>query len=119
MQTVLGAVATGSLGVTLPHEHLLCDLSAFLRPAQTPDERAFAEAPITIDLIGRLRYYPYSNRANLLLTDEAVAVEEAGRFKRAGGSAIVDATSGGIGRNPEGLARIARATGLHVIMGSG
>ena len=107
-----------SLGVTLPHEHLLCDLTPFLRSPEHADERAFAEAPITIDMIGRLRYYPYSNRANLSLTDEAAAIEEVMRYKRAGGSAIVDATSGGIGRNPTGLARIARATGLHVVMGS-
>jgi phosphotriesterase-related protein len=116
---VLGPVPSGSLGVTLTHEHLLCDLTPFLRSPQNPDERAFAEAPITIDIIGRLRYYPYSNRANLSLNDEAVAIEEVALFKRAGGSAIVDATSGGIGRNPAGLARIAQATGLHVIMGSG
>ncbi len=119
VQTVVGLVPASRLGVTLPHEHLLCDLTPFLRRPQSEDERAFADAPITIDIIGRLRYHPYSNRANLSLTDEAVAIEEALRYKRAGGSAIVDATSGGIGRNPAGLARIAQATGLHVVMGSG
>jgi phosphotriesterase-related protein len=116
---VLGPVPAESLGVTLPHEHLLCDLTPFLRPPQNADEQAFAEAPITIELIGRLRYYPYSSRANLSLTDEALAIEELARYKHAGGSAIVDATNRGIGRDPAGLARIARATGLHVVMGSG
>jgi phosphotriesterase-related protein len=119
VQTVLGPVRASTLGVTLPHEHLLCDLTPFLRAPQTDDERAFADAPITIDLIGRLRYFPYSNRSNLRLDDLSLAIEEAARFKRAGGSAVVDATSGGIGRDPEGLAKIARGAGLHVIMGSG
>jgi phosphotriesterase-related protein len=119
VQTVLGLVPANGLGVTLPHEHLLCDLTPFLRSPRNADERAFAEAPVTIDMIGRLRYYPYSNRANLSLTNEAVAIDEAARYRQAGGAAIVDATSGGIGRNPAGLAQIARATGLHVIMGSG
>jgi len=118
-QTVLGPVPASSLGVTLTHEHLLCDLTPFLRAPQTDDERGFAEAPITIELIGRLRYFPYSNRSNLRLDERPLAIEEAARYKRAGGSAIVDATSCGIGRDPEGLAEVARAAGLHVIMGSG
>jgi phosphotriesterase-related protein len=41
------------------------------------------------------------------------------RYKLAGGQTIVDATSIGLARDPTGLARIARATGLHIIMGAG
>ena len=40
-------------------------------------------------------------------------------FKVQGGMTIVDATTIGIGRDPRALARIARATGLNVIMGAG
>jgi phosphotriesterase-related protein len=40
-------------------------------------------------------------------------------YKRAGGGTIVDATTLGIGRDPLGLARIARATGLNIVMGAG
>ena len=53
------------------------------------------------------------------LLDEETAIKEASRYQRAGGVSLVDATSVGIGRDPLGLARIARATGLNVIMGSG
>jgi len=56
---------------------------------------------------------------NLSLLDVDVAVAELGRYARAGGRSVVDATSLGIGRDPVGLARIARATGLHVLMGAG
>ena len=38
-------------------------------------------------------------------------------YKQFGGDTIVDATSLGIGRDPVGLARISRATGVNVIMG--
>jgi phosphotriesterase-related protein len=38
-------------------------------------------------------------------------------YKQYGGNSLVDATSLGIGRDPVGLARISRATGLNVIMG--
>ena len=40
-------------------------------------------------------------------------------FRRAGGRSIVDVTTVGIGRDAEALADIARATGLHVVMGAG
>lgn len=53
-----------------------------------------------------------------MLLDEGTAIEEANLYVRVGGKTIVDATSMGIGRDPLGLARIARATGLNIIMGS-
>jgi phosphotriesterase-related protein len=46
------------------------------------------------------------------------AIEEANLCKAAGGNTIVAATSIGIGRDPLGLARIARATGLNILMGA-
>ncbi len=39
-------------------------------------------------------------RGNGLLHDEALAIEEVGRFRDAGGSTIVDCTSEGLGRDP-------------------
>jgi len=51
--------------------------------------------------------------------DEELAISEAKRYKLAGGNSIVDVTNIGIGRDPLGLSRIARATGLNIIMGSG
>jgi phosphotriesterase-related protein len=48
-----------------------------------------------------------------------VIVEELTAFRDAGGGSIVDLTVDGVGRDPEWLAGLARATGLHVVMGSG
>ena len=62
---------------------------------------------------------PYALRDNLVLNDLAVAEQELMRFKRAGGDSIVDATSIGIGRDPEALRSISRATGLNIIAGCG
>jgi phosphotriesterase-related protein len=53
------------------------------------------------------------------LDDEELMIEEASKFKAAGGSTIVDATSNGLGRNPEALRRISSRTGLNIIAGSG
>ena len=69
--------------------------------------------------LGWLRYHSFENLDNLRLLDEREAIDEALLFKMAGGESIVDCTINGIGRDPEGLARIARSTGLNIIMGSG
>ena len=66
-----------------------------------------------------INYDWFSNLENLSLSDETTAIEEASRFRQEGGQTLVDPTSVGIGRNPLGLQRVARATGLHVIMGAG
>jgi phosphotriesterase-related protein len=54
------------------------------------------------------------------LQDEQLAIKEALLFKAAGGNTIVDVTmSKDLGRNPRGLADVARQTGLNIIMGTG
>ncbi|GAI15922.1 unnamed protein product, partial [marine sediment metagenome] len=57
--------------------------------------------------------------ANRRLRDEQLAIKEALLYKRAGGDTIVELIPIGLGRDPLGLARISRATGLNVVMGTG
>jgi phosphotriesterase-related protein len=118
-QTVLGPVAPASLGLTLPHEHLLIDLRFLFRPPVPGSALGHELAPIELAHLYEINYDWFSNLDNLSLADEATAIDEAGRFRRDGGQTLVDPTSAGIGRNPLALQRVARATGLHVIMGSG
>jgi phosphotriesterase-related protein len=54
-----------------------------------------------------------------LRRDEPLIVEELAAFKAEGGGALVDLTLDGVGRDPAWLARLARQTGLHLVMGSG
>ena len=91
VQTVLGPIEPAELGFTLPHEHTHIALW---------------------HAAGRHDYWE-------LTRDEPLIVEELGRFKAAGGSAIVDLTQVGVGKDPAWLVGIARATGLHVVMGCG
>jgi phosphotriesterase-related protein len=91
VQTVLGRIDPGELGWTLPHEHTAIALW---------------------HVANRWDYWE-------LRRDEAVIVDELAKFAAAGGSAIVDLTLPGVGRDPLWLAVLARATGLHVVMGSG
>jgi predicted metal-dependent phosphotriesterase family hydrolase len=58
-------------------------------------------------------------RGDGLLHDEELAVLELAAFKAAGGGTIVDCTSDGLGRDPLALQRVAQATGLNLVMGSG
>jgi phosphotriesterase-related protein len=91
VQTVRGPIEPGSLGVTLPHEHTA--ISLWHIPA-------------------RWDYWE-------LRRDEPIITEELQKFVAAGGSAIVDLTTRGVGRDPGWLAGLSEATGLHVVMGSG
>ena len=50
-------------------------------------------------------------RGNGLLNDEALAIEEVGRFRDAGGGTIVDCTSEGLGRDPRRCAACPRRPG--------
>ena len=91
IQTVLGPIACEKFGVTLMHEHTFCD---------------------AWEWGGRLEY-------NSTVDDEGLLVEELGAYRNAGGAALVDVTTIGIGRNPIGLQQLAEATGLHIVMGAG
>ncbi len=119
VQTVLGIIDADSLGVTLPHEHLLMDFSAtFVEPTEA-SERGLAHQPLTLENLYWVQLHRSNNADNLKLTDEQLAIKEALLYKWAGGDTIVELSLKGMARDPLGLARIARATGLNVVMGSG
>jgi phosphotriesterase-related protein len=118
-QTVLGAIDGPDMGVTLPHEHLLSDFICMFKEPQEASQRALAHQPLTLQNRGWVNYHWTENLDNVRLWDEDLAVSELGHLFKAGARTVVDATSVGIGRDPHGLARIARMTGLNIIMGSG
>ena len=89
IHTVLGAIEPSALGRTLMHEHVFCDI------------------------------YRVTGRLNELLNDEALAVEELAALRAAGGRALVEVTTPDLGRDPLALRRVAEATELHMIMGTG
>jgi phosphotriesterase-related protein len=91
VQTVLGPIDPATLGWALPHEHTAIALW---------------------HIPNRWDYWE-------LRRDEPVIREELDAFRAVGGGAVVDLTLDGVGRDPAWLAGLARATGLHVVMGSG
>lgn len=89
IQTVLGPIDPGSLGRTLMHEHTFFDVET-----------------------GAGGY-------DAIVDDEGLLVEELRLYAAAGGSGLVDLTPPVLGRNPAGMARLAAATNLHIVMGAG
>jgi phosphotriesterase-related protein len=91
VQTVLGPVAPGDLGFTLPHEHTKCSLWW---------------------IENRWDYWE-------LIGDEPRMNEELAAYQALGGGTLVDVTPIGIGRDLTRLARLSQATGLHIVAGAG
>lgn len=119
VMTVLGPVRSDQLGVTLMHEHILNDCSCWWRGHDTGFASAIRDVPVTQAILSQLRHDPFANLHNCALGDEELAVRELLLFVAEGGATVVDPTCKGIGRNPEALTRIARKTGLNIIMGAG
>lgn len=119
VMTVLGPVAASELGATLIHEHILNDCTCWWRGHDPGLASPLRDVPVSPDILWRLRNDPFANLHNCALDDEALSIKELGLFTAEGGRTVVDPTCQGIGRNPEALVRIAKATGLNIVMGSG
>lgn len=117
IRTVLGDVPADTVGHIQPHEHVLCDLSRPLPPDATPEQRAWDTAPITLRNYYEVRREHTSE--DLRLDDVSIAIAELTEYREAGGSAVVDATSIGLHRDPQGLAAVSQGSGVHIIMGCG
>ena len=119
VMTVLGTVPAAALGTTLMHEHLLNDCRCWWHRPTDPDRAHLASEPVHAGIIGELRMDPFVNLHNCALDDEQLAIAELLPAAALGCRTVVDPTCRGIGRNPAALVRIARATGLHIVMGAG
>ena len=119
VNSVLGELSREELGITTPHEHIFIDISAFFEKRPLRDIEDPVTEKVKMEHLGQLSRDPYALKDNLKMEDYEIQKKEILRFKRAGGSTMVDATMPGIGRDPEKLARISRETGINVIMGTG
>ncbi|HET8776346.1 MAG TPA: hypothetical protein VFN76_01680, partial [Candidatus Limnocylindria bacterium] len=91
VMTVSGPIPPDRLGFTLPHEHTGIALWHIEK---------------------RWDYWE-------LTPDEEILIEELRDFRRRGGGTLVDLTLDGVGRDPHRLRRLASATGLNIVMGTG
>jgi phosphotriesterase-related protein len=119
VQSVLGLIEPSALGTTLFHEHLLESIEGYFDEPTDPEARKKSHEKVTMENIAWVRNHRTSNLDNARLDDEVLVTKEANLFKNAGGNTIAEVSSIGLNRNPLGLQRISRATGLNIIMGSG
>jgi phosphotriesterase-related protein len=117
--TVTGPVAASTLGPTSPHEHIFVNIECWFDPPTNDDGRALAASRVDASTEATVRANPFAVRDNLVLDDLAVAIEEVGRFRAAGGRTLVDLTLDDIGRAPARLRTVSEATGVLVVMGCG
>jgi len=117
VQTVLGLIEPGDMGTTITHEHLLLDEAHLYSEPEDPARKETYYAPLTMEVLSRMHFSGHDNLESTTMMDENLAIEEALHFRQAGGDTLVEVTPIGLCRQPEGLVRIARATGLNIIMG--
>jgi predicted metal-dependent phosphotriesterase family hydrolase len=87
--TVSGELPAEKMGITMPHEHVLCEINRF------------------------------SGKIDNLLDDLQTAASEICFFGEAGGNTIVDVTTEDIGRNAEALKNISEITDINIIASAG
>jgi len=89
VQTVSGLIDPSTLGICHSHEHVLFD------------------------------YWKMIKSYDVIFDDEKVAQYELELYKDAGGKSLIDASSIGIGTNPNALRRISEKTGVQIVLGCG
>ena len=119
IETVLGPIDRSQLGVIAPHEHLFIDLTFEAVMPNTEEARELFESPVEINNIDVLRRNPFLVKNNMVLEDFDTAVYEMRRFKKAGGTTIVDLTNIGIDRDLKKLREVSKQSGVNVIAGCG
>ena len=119
VHTVKGPIPPEQLGKTMTHEHLLGSDLLYRNEPEELSFREFIHQKVCIENLGKIFYNAHLNLDNIRQYNTDLAIEEVMHFRKAGGNTIVDATSIGIGRDPEALLAISEATGINVVMGSG
>jgi phosphotriesterase-related protein len=119
LRTVLGDIARDRMGLTLPHEHILCDSSVWLQEPSDEEGRWMASQPLALENLWWLRQFPNSHPDIVVLSDRDLAVRELDAFRSAGGATVIDLTPRSLGRRPQDLADIARRTGLNIVAATG
>ena len=120
VQCVKGLVLPDELGQTLTHEHLLSYANAiFPVPSEATLKDLTFQKP-SLKTFAYARHYNdvLYNFEDFQLPDINTAIDEVMIYKQFGGGTLVDAGSIGVGRDPIGLARISRQTGVNIVMGA-
>ena len=120
--TVTGPVPADQLGVVMMHEHVLHDdveEPSLMEPLPGSAGERLRDAPMSMELLGTLWRWPLANRENTRLTERDGIADELARYRLAGGTTVVEASTVGFHPDPAGLRRIAEASGIQIVSGCG
>lgn len=119
IMTVTGPIAPEQLGVTMCHVHVLLNLLCQQTPTREASKMSLVDRPLSMDIMWAVRRDAGLVKDNLILGDLDEAIAELMQYKMAGGGTVIEVGVPGIGRDPVGLARVSRATGLNIICSTG
>ena len=120
VETVLGAVDAEDLGITLPHEHVVMDVSYYTTQPTNDEEREKFHAPITMENLNWLRHNLYKSKVNVsIYNEEEAVIADLKTFKQNGGATVVENTVVGINRDVEKMVNISKGSGVHLVCGTG
>ena len=115
--TVDGRPVRDDYEVVLAHEHLLIDIRCWHDTTHAPT-RHLADEPVGAGNLEQVRGNPFACRDNLVLDDRGRMAHEL-RVLAPHRALVVDVTPDSVGRDPAGMAEIARHAGVDVVMGCG
>jgi phosphotriesterase-related protein len=114
VQTVLGLIKPSALGPTLLHEHILVDIRP---PSWRGGDMTGYDIPIEDRFA--IDYGEVDAPGNVILDKVSEAIGEMTAMRHDGGRSVVELSCGGLHPNPLGLAEVARAADVNIIMGCG
>src|SRR5438105_13379576 len=104
------------------HEHVLhddVDEPSLMETLPGAAGERLRDAPMSMELLGTLWRWPLANRENTRLTEHDGIADELARYRLAGGTTVVEASTVGFHPDPAGLRRVSEASGVQIIMGRG
>ena len=119
VRTVLGDIEPAEVGMTSMHEHLFIDFTVVFQPPVEATAKARRTSRALAEHSGASGMIRSAALPTCCCSMRTRRSRRWGHFKRVGGGTIVDVTTIGIGRDPIGLANIARATGSDIVTGAG
>ena len=112
VRTVLGDVSSMDIENIMIHEHLLFDISL-------PDTNKKNLPEISMKDRWQIDYLSNQNAENARQKNFTIALEELNYFREDGGNLIVDQSVFGLDRDAEGLAKLSKLSGVHIVASAG
>jgi phosphotriesterase-related protein len=112
VRTVCGDRPASQIANVLVHEHILFDIAP-------PGAQDANDAPITMQTRWQTDYMSNRNPSNARQQDRQTAADELSALNAEGGDLIVDQSTHGLARDPQGLREASRASGCSVVAAAG